>query len=208
MILYILYLILIHYCFTISLSETFFWNNLSTSIHELLNIFDAKQFRAHLVSVFTLPIFVILLLYMTETAGNVSDFGVDKSKHVAPCLLENWKSFLMFLKALLCFWTDSCLARASLPIFDNKISLWHNLNFASNLVLPQAMKFLHSKSVCLVLLKYVWFFSNMAVKNMLFNNKNPPWLNDDVRLLIKNKNAPFQNYLINQKTNANYNNLQ
>ena len=169
MILYILYLILIHYCFIISLSENIFWSNLSTSIHELLNIFDAKQFRAHLVSVFTLPIFVILLLYMTEIAGNVSDFGVDERKHAATCLLENWKSFLMFLKALLCFWTDSCLARASLPIFDNKISLWHNLNFASNLVLPQAIKFLHSKSVCLVLLKYVWFFSKICLSKICYS---------------------------------------
>ena len=35
-------------------------------------------------------------------------------------------------------------------------------------------------------------------------DKNSPWLNDHIRFLIKKKNAAFQKYLKDEKTNVKY----
>ena len=45
-------------------------------------------------------------------------------------------------------------------------------------------------------------------KYATFSDKDPPWLNDHIRLLIKNKNVVFQKYLKDGKTGVNYTNLQ
>ena len=45
-------------------------------------------------------------------------------------------------------------------------------------------------------------------KYATFNDKDPPWLNDHIRLLIKKKNVVFQKYLKDGKTGVNYTNLQ
>ena len=42
----------------------------------------------------------------------------------------------------------------------------------------------------------------------MFNDKDPPWLNDHIRLLIKKKNVAFKKYLKDGKASVNYINLQ
>ena len=45
-------------------------------------------------------------------------------------------------------------------------------------------------------------------KYVTFNDKDPPQLNDHIKLLIKKKNVVLQKYLKDGRTNANYNILQ
>ena len=45
-------------------------------------------------------------------------------------------------------------------------------------------------------------------KYLTFNGKDPSWLNDHKRLLIRKKNALFQEYLKDGRTVASYTNLQ
>ena len=41
-------------------------------------------------------------------------------------------------------------------------------------------------------------------KYATFMDENSPWLNDHIRFLIKKKNAAFQKYLKDEKTNVKY----
>ena len=45
-------------------------------------------------------------------------------------------------------------------------------------------------------------------KYATFNGKDPPWLNDHKRRLIKKKNTAFQKYRKDGRTNVNYTNLE